>query len=76
LRAAIWPITRARWISEQQRVAIARGLANDPSLLLADEPTGNLDEDGARKVFDLLLGACRDPGKTLILVSHDREAMK
>jgi putative ABC transport system ATP-binding protein len=60
---------------EQQRVAIARALANDPPLLLADEPTGNLDEENARIIMDLLCSSCRKLGKTLILVSHDRQAM-
>jgi ABC-type lipoprotein export system ATPase subunit len=60
---------------EQQRVAIARALANDPPLLLADEPTGNLDEENARSIVDLLCSSCRERGKTLILVSHDRQAM-
>jgi putative ABC transport system ATP-binding protein len=60
---------------EQQRVAIARALANDPPLLLADEPTGNLDEENARIIMDLLCSSCRKLGKTLILVSHDRQAL-
>jgi putative ABC transport system ATP-binding protein len=60
---------------EQQRVAIARALANDPPLLLADEPTGNLDEENARIIMDLLCSSCRKLGKTLILVSHDRQAV-
>jgi ABC-type lipoprotein export system ATPase subunit len=61
---------------EQQRVAIARALANDPALILADEPTGNLDDDNARKVAELLSGACRERGKSLILVTHDREIIR
>jgi ABC-type lipoprotein export system ATPase subunit len=60
---------------EQQRVAIARALANDPPLLLADEPTGNLDEENARSIMDLLCSSCRERGKTLILVTHDRQAI-
>ena len=61
---------------EQQRVAIARALANDPTIILADEPTGNLDDDNARKVAELLSRACRERGKTLILVTHDRQMIR
>jgi putative ABC transport system ATP-binding protein len=56
---------------EQQRVAIARAFANRPSILLADEPTGNLDTANGRKVFDLLLGLNRERGTTLVLVTHE-----
>ena len=58
---------------EQQRVAIARALINDPSLILADEPIGNLDDENARKIIALLSDACRQQGKTVFLVTHDRE---
>jgi ABC-type lipoprotein export system ATPase subunit len=61
---------------EQQRVAIARALANDPALILADEPTGNLDDDNARNVAELLSRTCRERGKTLILVTHDRQMIR
>lgn len=57
---------------EQQRVAVARAFACRPPLLLADEPTGNLDSTTGRQVIDLLLGLNRDQGSTLILVTHDQ----
>jgi putative ABC transport system ATP-binding protein len=60
---------------EQQRVAIARSFANDPALILADEPTGNLDDENARNVVALLCRSCRERGKTLILVTHDSHAI-
>ncbi|MEM7168906.1 MAG: ABC transporter ATP-binding protein [Pseudomonadota bacterium] len=56
---------------EQQRVAIARGLANGPKFLLADEPTGNLDPDTAEKVFDMLLGLVRDSGLGALIATHN-----
>nr|VFK67477.1 MAG: putative ABC transport system ATP-binding protein [Candidatus Kentron sp. UNK]VFK72892.1 MAG: putative ABC transport system ATP-binding protein [Candidatus Kentron sp. UNK] len=55
---------------QQQRVAIARALACDPPILLADEPTGNLDSKTAREILDVLM-AFREKGKTLIMVTHD-----
>ena len=58
---------------EQQRVAIARALAHDPMLLLADEPTGNLDEETGALVLDLLLELTRAAGKTLIMATHNPE---
>jgi putative ABC transport system ATP-binding protein len=58
---------------EQQRVAIARALAHDPELVLADEPTGNLDIAIGRDVLELLLGLARDRGKTLLVASHSHE---
>jgi putative ABC transport system ATP-binding protein len=58
---------------EKQRVAIARALANRPSLLLADEPTGNLDTKTGAAVLDLLCGLVRKNGVTLIMVTHDLE---
>lgn len=56
---------------EQQRVAIARALVHRPQLLLADEPTGNLDDDTAREVLAVLLAAVREQGATLLMVTHD-----
>jgi putative ABC transport system ATP-binding protein len=56
---------------ERQRVAIARALANDPPLLLADEPTGNLDSKAGEMVLDMLRSIQRERGVTLVLVTHD-----
>ncbi|MBM3201723.1 MAG: ABC transporter ATP-binding protein [Chlamydiae bacterium] len=56
---------------EKQRIAVARALMNDPSLLLADEPTGNLDAKNGRILSELLLRSSRQFGKSLILVTHD-----
>jgi ABC-type lipoprotein export system ATPase subunit len=61
---------------EQQRVAIARALANDPALVLADEPTGNLDDQSARSVMGLLTSAVRERGRTLVLVTHERNIVE
>jgi len=57
---------------ERQRVAVARSLVNNPQLILADEPTGNLDERNSRNVEELLLSLVRTHGKSLLLVTHDR----
>jgi putative ABC transport system ATP-binding protein len=56
---------------EQQRVAIARALVHDPMLVLADEPTGNLDENTGEQILDLLLSLTRRRGKTLIMATHN-----
>ncbi len=58
---------------EQQRVALARALAPNPSILVADEPTGNLDEATGQTIIDLLFATKRDRGATLVLVTHDNE---
>jgi len=55
---------------EQQRAAIARALAHRPTLLLADEPTGNLDEDTGDRIIELLTGLARQQGTTMLLVTH------
>ncbi|MBI1319846.1 MAG: ATP-binding cassette domain-containing protein [Candidatus Hydrogenedens sp.] len=58
---------------EQQRVAIARALFNEPSVVLSDEPTGNLDEDTGSGIVDLLWNLNRDMGVTLVVVTHDQQ---
>lgn len=60
---------------QQQRVAVARALANNPKLVLADEPTGNLDHASARTALALIRDICRENGAALLLVSHDREVL-
>lgn len=60
---------------EQQRVAIARALAHDPLFVLADEPTGNLDYDTGQQVLALLDDLVRETGTTLLVATHDREAL-
>lgn len=58
---------------EQQRVAIARALANKPKLILADEPTGNLDSQTGKMIFDLLHGLAKSENTTIVTVTHDLE---
>jgi putative ABC transport system ATP-binding protein len=59
---------------EQQRVALARALVHDPLLILADEPTGNLDEETGSQVLSLLARLAREQGRTLLMVTHSAEA--
>ena len=58
---------------ERQRVAIARALANNPEILLADEPTGNLDSASSARIMEILIGIQKERGMTLIVVTHDDE---
>ena len=63
-------------MGERQRVALARALANDPVVLLADEPTGNLDSRSAAEVLDLFSSLNRDRGLTLVVVTHSPEVAR
>jgi len=56
---------------EQQRVAFCRALANEPALLLADEPTGNLDPETSNRVFETLIGLVRDTGLGAVIATHN-----
>ncbi len=60
-------------VGEQQRVAVARALANKPSLLLADEPTANVDVKNQQTILDLICGACRENNVSLLMVTHSLE---
>jgi putative ABC transport system ATP-binding protein len=60
---------------QQQRVAVARALANQPKLVLADEPTGNLDRRNGREALMLIAEVCRESGAALLLVSHDEQVL-
>ena len=62
-------------VGQQQRVAVARALANRPRLVLADEPTGNLDARHARDALQLIRDTCREEGAALLLVSHDEQVL-
>jgi putative ABC transport system ATP-binding protein len=62
-------------VGQQQRVALARTLANDPAVVLADEPTGNLDPQTREHVLDFLAGLSRE-GRTVVMVTHDPAAAK
>jgi putative ABC transport system ATP-binding protein len=59
---------------QEQRVGIARAIVTDPTLLLCDEPTGDLDRKAANEILDLLQALNRDHGKTIIMVTHDPHA--
>ncbi|HNC23250.1 MAG TPA: ABC transporter ATP-binding protein [Opitutaceae bacterium] len=61
---------------QQQRVAVARALANHPKLVLADEPTGNLDQRHAHEALGLIREVCRENGAALLLVSHDEDVLR
>lgn len=61
---------------ERQRIAVARALINDPKLILADEPTGNLDPENAKMIGDLLFSVSEKYNKSLLLVTHDMELAK
>jgi putative ABC transport system ATP-binding protein len=58
---------------ERQRVAIARALANNPSILLADEPTGNLDSVNSARIMEMLVGIQQKHGMTLVVITHENE---
>jgi lipoprotein-releasing system ATP-binding protein len=58
---------------QRQRVAVARALANDPPLILADEPTGSLDSKSSEQVFEILREVVEGRGKTVVAVTHDQE---
>jgi putative ABC transport system ATP-binding protein len=60
---------------ERQRVAVARGLVHEPQLILADEPTGNLDVETGRQVIELLDSLTRQSGRTLVMATHSRRVV-
>jgi putative ABC transport system ATP-binding protein len=68
-------LPRQMSVGQQQRVAVARALANRPKLVLADEPTGHLDHERSMESLNLIMDICRERGAALLLVSHDREVL-
>ena len=82
LLAAVGLSQRAQFLTkllsggEKQRVAIARALCNDPALILADEPSGNLDHGNSLAIYDILISLVKKMSKTLIVVTHDLELAK
>ncbi len=69
-----WHLPRQMSGGQEQRVAIARALVTDPTLVVADEPTGNLDSQSARDVLHVLQSLAREAGRTVIMVTHDPKA--
>ena len=61
---------------ERQRAAICRALITSPALILADEPTGNLDPENKRRVLDMLLNQVEQHGATLVMVTHDKDLLQ
>jgi putative ABC transport system ATP-binding protein len=61
-------------VGEQQRVAIARALVNEPAIILADEPTGNLDSRNSEQVLRLLADVNREKGQTIVMITHNPQA--
>jgi putative ABC transport system ATP-binding protein len=59
---------------QEQRVAIARAIVTDPTIIVGDEPTGDLDQESATSIMELLSGLCNQLGKTLIVVTHDAKS--
>ena len=61
---------------EQQRVSIARALLNKPSLILADEPTGNLDPETSKEIMELLLAVAKEEGTAILMATHDMQMVQ